>query len=152
MRPRLAPLRPLRVTVVVGESRPPSYTVVAPLLRTRPGAPTYACMAVLDSLPPAGCSGVPVTGIDIRRQPGARSIGRAWQTGPLRLAGRWDGRALQVTAPPTPSHTTPGPEQPLRCRVPSTSFASALANRIVALRADLGVLGTSACGGTAWVV
>jgi hypothetical protein len=152
MRSRLAPLRRLRVTVVVGESRPPIYTVVAPLLQTHRGGPTMACQTELLSYPPAGCSGVPVSGVDIRHMPGARRVSGVWATRPLRLTGTWDGRTLHVTNVPRIWRRALPPDPPVRCRVPATSFASALSNRIAAHRTGVQVLETSACGGTAWVL
>jgi hypothetical protein len=152
MRPRLAPLHPLRVTVVVGAAAQPVYSVLAPLLRTRPTGPTLACSVELTSLPPAGCSGVPVTGVDISRLPGAHRLRGVWETGPLRLIGTWNGRALQVTQPAVVSHTQPPARPPLSCRVPSTSLASMLANRIAAHHRGLDVLATSPCGSVAWVL
>jgi hypothetical protein len=128
------------------------YAAVAPLLRIRGRMVTLACEVILTSLPAAGCSGVPVTGVDIRPIPEVSHIGGTWETRPLRLTGTWDGHSLHVTAPPAPSSTSPAPSPPMRCRVPSTSFASALANRIGAHHAGLPVLETSACGSTAWVL
>jgi hypothetical protein len=128
------------------------YSVVAPLLRTRGSHVTLACQTVLLSYPPAGCSGVVVSGLDIRSVPSAVRVSGAWMSRPLGLSGTWDGSVLRVTAPPMVWHEPLPPDPPLRCRVPSTSFASALANRIGADHAGLRVLETSACGGTAWVL
>ena len=94
MQPRLAPLHPLRVTVVVGASSRASYSVVALLLRIH--GLTLACSAELASLPPAGCAGVPVIGVGISHMPGAHRIGGVWETAPLWLTGG----VLRVTAPP----------------------------------------------------
>jgi hypothetical protein len=85
----------------------PRYEVVAPLLALK-GAPTYACDAILDSLPPAGCSGVLVRGVDINQVPGVtRYANGTMETGPLRLVGVWSGLALTLTQPARPAKYPP---------------------------------------------
>lgn len=65
------------------------------------GRPAYACWLTLLSLPPAGCSGVEVRGIDIRDAPGAKVYGGGTVTVPMvRLVGVWNGAALTLTEPP----------------------------------------------------
>ncbi len=125
--------------------------MVAPLLHLRRTGSTQACQTILTSYPPAGCSGVPVTGVDPSTLRGISRFPGGWQTRSLRLTGTWDGHALHLTVPPTPAAGKPPPDPPLRCRVPSTSYASALAGRIAADR-GLHVLSTSACGSTAWAL
>lgn len=142
-----SPARP-----VAGAAPRVRYTVVAPLLRTRRSHVTLACQTELMSYPPAGCSGVVVTGLDIRNVPSAIRVSGVWMTRPLRLTGTWDRHSLHLTARPTPSSAPPALSPPMRCRVPGTSFASALADRIAANHVGLDVLSTSACGSTAWVL
>lgn len=142
-----SPARP-----VAGTAPHVHYTVVAPLLRTRRSHVTVACQTELMSYPPAGCSGVVVTGLDIRNVPSAIRVSGVWMTRPLRLSGTWNGSVLRVTALPVVWRNPLPADPPIRCRVPSTSFASALANRIGAHHPGLPVLETSACGSAAWVL
>jgi hypothetical protein len=98
----------------------PRYEVVATLLALK-GAPTYACEATLLSLPPAGCSGVLVRGVDINQVPGVtRYQNGTMETGPLQLVGVWNGLALTLTQPARPAKDTPGVDYPA---CPTTSPA-----------------------------
>jgi hypothetical protein len=73
------------------------------LYRTVTKTPT-ACLTILPSYPPAGCSGVPVTGYDFTRVAGLVRFGAqgamGWQTQPLRLVGTWNGHALTLIRVP----------------------------------------------------
>jgi hypothetical protein len=93
-----------------------------------------------------------VTGLVIRNVPSAIRLSGVWMTRPLRLSGTWNGSVLRVTAQPEVWRNPLPADPPVRCRVPSTSFASALANRIGANHVGLPVLETSACGSTAWML
>lgn len=76
------------------------YTITTSLLSVK-GGPVRACHLIELSLPPAGCSGVLVKGVDIRRVPGAHAYPNGTvETPALRLVGRWDGQALTLTEPP----------------------------------------------------
>jgi hypothetical protein len=98
----------------------PRYEVVAPLLALK-GAPTYACDAILLSLPPAGCSGVLVRGVDINQVPGiTRYQNGTMETGALRLVGVWSGLALTLTQPARPAASPPSVDYPV---CPATSPA-----------------------------
>jgi hypothetical protein len=161
MRPPLRPLRRIRVTVIVsdGSARPhaattPRYTVVAPVLyRTTIGRP-MACLAMLTSLPPAGCSGVPVEGYDFTRVAGLVRFGAmGWQTPQLRLVGTWNGHALTLTRTPVPVTThRPEPSPLAACHDPTSSQASALARRITRAHVRIHMLELSPCGDTVWVL
>jgi hypothetical protein len=161
MRPPLRPLRPVRVTVLVsdGSARPhaattPTYTVVAPVLYlTRVGTP-MACLAMLESLPPAGCAGVPVSGYDFKRVPGlVRFHAMGWQTRPLRLVGTWNGPALALTRAPIPATAArPEPNPPEDCHGQSTPASTALAKRITRDHATFNMLELDPCGDTVWVL
>lgn len=84
------------------------WTGTATVLR-RPGGPLLLCGGgVATSLPPAGCGGVEVRGLDDPASlPGVRvQNGVLWTDEPVRMVGTWDGRVLTLTERPT------GPEQP----------------------------------------
>jgi hypothetical protein len=161
MKPPLRPLHPVRVTVVVHSgpaatqaSTFPTYTVVAPVLYlTRVGTPT-ACLAVLESFPPAGCGGVPLTGSDFKRVPGlVRFHGMGWQTRPLRLVGTWNGHALALTrAAIRATATRPEPSPPEDCHGQTTPASTALAQRITRDHATFNMLELVPCGPTIWVM
>ena len=82
-----------------------TYEVVAPLFSLK-GGPTQACNGILLSLPPAGCGGIFVSGVDIRRIPG---LTRYWdgtmETPPQRLHGVWSRSklTLNLTEPARPA-------------------------------------------------
>lgn len=160
MQPRLRPLHPVRVTVVVSHSPAPekaslvTYTVVAPVLyRTTMKAP-MACLAILTSLPPAGCSGVPVTGYDFTRLTGLVRFGATgWETPQLRLIGTWNGHTLTLTRTPVQVTThRPEPSPPAACHGHATPQAGALARRITRAHARIRMLELSPCGDTVWLL
>jgi hypothetical protein len=74
-----------------------TYEVVAPLFSLK-GGPTQACNGILLSLPPAGCGGVLVRGVDITLIPG---LTRYWngtmETPAQRLVGVWSPSTLTLT-------------------------------------------------------
>ena len=85
----------------------PTYVVVAPLLSVG-GGPTMACNGILLSLPPAGCGGVRLYGVDISQVPG---VHRYWngtiETPSMRLIGVWSGMALTLTQAPRAANPRP---------------------------------------------
>lgn len=91
----------------------PRYTVTAPLLSVG-GGPVRACRFMTLSLPPAGCGGVEVRGVDIREIPQALTYPNGTiQTPQVRLVGTWAGSVLTVMAPPrlaSPEPTVPAGE------------------------------------------
>lgn len=161
MRPPLRPLHPVRVTVIVrgGSARPhaastPTYTVVAPVLYRTTMKQPMGCLAMLTSLPPAGCSGVLVAGHDFTHLAGLVRFGAmGWQTPQLRLVGTWDGDALTLTRAPVPVTThRPAPSPPAACHDHTTREASALARRISRAHERIHMLELSPCGDTVWVM
>jgi hypothetical protein len=114
---------------VIGSSRgddgveppaaPPSdlWAGTATLLQLARGPVTLCGGAVLTSLPPAGCGGPEVLGLDPMDVPGAERFANGTVTTPsVRLVGTWDGTALTVTEPfelrrptPEPAPPVPGP-------------------------------------------
>ena len=77
------------------------YTVTAPLMLGPGKQPLTACRFIPFSIPPPWCGGVEVRGVDVQRVPGARRLSNgATMTDSVRLVGRWDGTALNLTEPP----------------------------------------------------
>lgn len=100
------------------------WTGTATLLR-RPGGPLLLRGGgVAESLPPAGCGGVEVRGLDDPASlPGVRSRnGVLWSDDLVRMVGTWDGRVLTLTEPPTaaaqPLLTPPRPPLDPACAEP----------------------------------
>lgn len=99
---------------------PHLWTGTASLLKPPRAELTLCGGATLLSMPPAGCGGAVVRGLDPMTVPGAtRYPNGTVQTPSVRLVGTWDGRALTVTQPPVradppPEPTTkiPGPSCP----------------------------------------
>ena len=90
------------------------YTITTGLLSLK-GGPVMACHLIMLSLPPAGCSGVVVKGVDIRGLPGAHAFSNGTvETLTMRLVGRWDGQALTLTEPPVPAKPTPVAPTPVQ--------------------------------------
>ncbi|HXY72310.1 MAG TPA: hypothetical protein VEM41_07190 [Actinomycetota bacterium] len=124
------------------------------VLLPRDASTPLACETTLSSLPPAGCSGVPIGGYDFGHLPGVTRAGGAWWTSrPWLLVGTWDGRVLTVTRPPAP----PGgrwrePPRPAGCTGRATPAAAALAKRIASQRARLHMLTLTRCGTRVWVL
>src|SRR5437764_2536937 len=90
----------------------PHYEVVAPMLQVQ-GHPLMACYMILSSLPPAGCGGVPVRGLDVGVMGGiTRFHNGTIQTPTVRLVGVWDGHVLTLAERPqstTARGTEPAP-------------------------------------------
>ncbi|MBK5307869.1 MAG: hypothetical protein JJD92_14385 [Frankiaceae bacterium] len=88
------------------------WTGTATLLQTPDGQLTLCGGAVLTSLPPAGCGGAAVRGLDPMTVEGAKRYQNGSITTPsVRLVGTWDGQALTVTQPPvTAQPQAPDPE------------------------------------------
>jgi hypothetical protein len=77
------------------------WTGTATLLQTPDGSLTLCGGSILLSLPPAGCGGAPVRGLDPMTVPGAHRYENGTITTPsVRLVGTWDGDALTPTEPP----------------------------------------------------
>lgn len=97
------------------------WTGTATLLQTPDGRLTLCGGGILDSLPPAGCGGPRVLGLDPMTVEGAERFDNGTVTTPsVRLVGTWDGTALTVTQPAerrdpdagTPPDAIPGPSCP----------------------------------------
>jgi len=79
------------------------YTVTAALLTVK-GGPIYACRLLEWSLPPAGCTGVQVEGVDLRAIAGVHDYGDGTLLTPtVKLVGRWGPPMLVLTEPPIPA-------------------------------------------------
>lgn len=79
------------------------YTVTAQLLSVG-GGPVYACRILQWSLPPTGCSGVEVSGVDIPTVSGATRYPNGTVVTPtVKLVGKWQPPLLVLTEPPKPS-------------------------------------------------
>lgn len=135
------------------QEAPVLYAVDAPLLSVEHGE-FMACEVIATSLPPAGCTGVPVSGdVGLGRLPRLVTYGNGTvQTGPVHLVGRWDGHALQLTQPPTPAARTT-PIGDADCPPPTAQGVAAyerVQQDLGALRARrIDVLLLGACGGDA---
>lgn len=112
----------------------PRYELVAPLLSVR-GGPVYACAIYAQSSPPAGCGGILVRGVDMRRIPTVEGYtgDSTLETPPVRLVGRWEDGGLTVTETPQPAGVaTPLPDP---CKQPigfqPTADILALQDRVV---------------------
>jgi hypothetical protein len=157
MRPRLRPLQPARITVTVTSRKPaagPSYSVTAPVLYLAGRQAPRACLAILTSMPPAGCSGVPVSGYDFRRVPGLIRYGSAgWQTPLLRMAGVWNGHALVITRVPAIALAAPQPPAPpVACRGGTTPATKNVMRRIGRARDHMGLLQLTPCAARVWML
>ena len=85
------------------------FTVTATLLSVK-GGPVYACRILEWSLPPAGCTGVEVQGVDIRSVEGVQYYGQGTLVTPtLKLVGRWEPPVLVSTQAPIPSSLSTQP-------------------------------------------
>jgi hypothetical protein len=133
--------------------------VVAPVLYWTKTHRQVACLVVLTSLPPAGCSGVPVTGYDFRRAlkfgEALTLAGRAaWPTPALRLVGTWNGHAFQVqhvSAARASDETQPGP--PAACDESSSSQTTRrLARALSRVHARIHLLELDTCRGGVWAL
>lgn len=100
---------------------PRLWSGTATLLQTPDGTLTLCGGAVLDSMPPAGCGGAPVTGLDPMSVEGAHRHPNGTVTTPsVRVVGTWDGDALTPTRPVEPAEPVaqgdevgiPGPSCP----------------------------------------
>jgi hypothetical protein len=159
MKPPLRPLRRVRVTVIVtarasAEASPATYTTVAPVLHLTRTGTQMACLVMLTSFPPAGCSGVRVAGSLTHVSRTVRFGAMGWQTPPVRLVGTWNGQRLRLTRAPAPAATTrPEPALSAACHVRTAPAGAALARRITgARRRRIDSLEVVPCGGTVWVL
>jgi hypothetical protein len=139
----------------VAATQPASYEVVAPVLHLNRVGKPMACLTFLQSLPPAGCGGVAVTGYDFTKVPGlVRFADMGWQTPPLRLIGTWDGHALTVTSvSPAAASAQSEPGPPKACDGSRETAASrALARAITRAHLRIKMLELSPCREAAWVL
>lgn len=136
-----------------GRARPRDVAVVvtASVLERRGVAPT-ACRTLLSSAPPAGCSGVRVSGYDFRRVAGLVRFAGGWQTPVLRIEGVWAGHALRVRRAAVPHGGSTPQAPPRRCDVRATRRGLALARRIEHGRRAAQALAFGPCGRTAWML
>jgi hypothetical protein len=113
--------------VVAGGGAPaaaaPLWTVDATLLQTA-GQPLTACFVILTSLPPAGCSGVALRGVDTAPLPDVTQFGSGTlSTGPVRVTGTYADGVLTVTRQPqavlSPSPQPETPSPPVSCSAPA---------------------------------
>jgi hypothetical protein len=128
--------------------------VTAPLLQTKRMHHPYACDAFLLSLPPAGCSGVAVSGYDFEHLPGVVHAGETWWTNhAFSLTGTWNGRVLTVTRPPMERGLkgTAHPE-PSRCRGLFSAELGTISRMIRAHASKIGLMEMSPCGSRVWVL
>jgi hypothetical protein len=73
------------------------------------GRPPLALRTILLSLPPAGGSGVEVSGLDLRTVANVMVFDNGTvQTPTLRLTGTYDGERLTLTEPPVPAKSGQG--------------------------------------------
>lgn len=97
-------------------SAPEAWSGTATLLQTPDGTLTLCGGVTLTSLPPAGCGGALVKGLDPMTVAGAERFPDGTVTTPsVRLVGTWDGTALTPTEPPVPAERaddSPAPEIP----------------------------------------
>lgn len=137
----------------VPSSRSPRYEVVASILSTRGTSTPWACDSMLLSLPPAGCSGVPVTGYDFEHLSGVQRLRGTWWTGPLLLVGTWDGDSLTLTRPPVPRRSPqPEPSPPSSCPGRTRPAIKILARRVTREHARFNMLALERCGDRLWVL
>ncbi len=113
------------VSLVTRHADPPAapapqlWTGTATLLQTPDGVLTLCGGAILESLPPAGCGGARVHGLDPMTVEGAvRYPNGTVTTSSVRLVGTWDGSALTPTRPPEPAERPAG-QPPLDVPGPS---------------------------------
>lgn len=88
-------------------AEPQAWTGTATLLQTPDGTLTLCGGITLTSLPPAGCGGALVRGLDPMTVPGAERFPNGTTTTPsVRLVGTWDGTVLTTTEPPVLAERT----------------------------------------------
>jgi len=108
-----------------GSSSARLYAVTAALLSVK-GGPIYACRISDWSLPPTACSGVQVTGVDLRKVTGVQDYGQGTLLTPIvKLVGRWEPPVLVLTrlplasSPATQPHVLfAGAPQPFSAEMP----------------------------------
>jgi len=82
-------------------SAPRLWTGTATLLKTNGQELTLCGGGIATSLPPAGCGGAVVRGLDPMTVPGAKRYPNGTiETPSVKLVGTWDGKALTVTEEP----------------------------------------------------
>ena len=120
------------------------YTVTT-VMMIAPGKDTLiACHLMPLPLPPIGCGGVEVRGVDALRLPGTRRYPNGTvETATFRLMGRWDGSALVLTEPPmaAQSHSGAPRTEPSHLPAEATKRALAAQQRVLADSDELRRLG-----------
>jgi len=135
------------------------FEVVAPVLYWTTTHRQVACLAVLASLPPAGCSGVRVTGYDFKRELNAGEAitldGRAaWPTPSLRMVGTWNGHVFHVehaSLARASADTQPTPPRACDASI-ITRTSRRLARRLTKHHAALNLLEVQACRHSGWTL
>jgi hypothetical protein len=135
-------------------SRAPTYEIVAPILHPRGSSETLACDVVLQSLPPAGCSGVRISGYDFEHLPGVVHTGRAWWTNrAFLLVGTWTGKELVVThRPASRRNGREEPPLPRYCRGYADFVRASFARKITRHRDRIHLLSLTPCGSKVFAV
>ena len=126
------------------------YVLDTTLLSTQ-YQPFTACYSILTSLPPAGCGGVPVTGLPSEIPTAHTFENGTVQTSALHLVGHWDGHVLALTQPPVPTSSHTRVSEP-SCG-PANPTGAALQATITKRSTELAqqgvpVLQTAPCGAT----
>jgi len=120
------------------------YTVTT-VMMTAPGKQTLiACHLMPLPMPPIGCGGVEVRGVDALRLPGTRRYPNGTvETATFRLVGRWDGSALVLTEPPMAAQSRSGAPRTEPSHFPAEATKRALAaqQRVLADSDELRRLG-----------
>jgi hypothetical protein len=132
---------------------PVDYRVTALVLHLGRSGETLACYAILQSLPPAGCSGVRVTGVSRRTVAGTRKLPNAdWQTPVVEIVGVWKRGVLHVLRTTPTTGRTSAPAPPAACSVPATRAARALQRSLTRLAPRIHLLETGPCGSRVWAL
>lgn len=135
--------------------------VVAPVFYWSRTGQQIACLTILQSLPAAGCGGVPVKGYDFERVEGVIHFGEAvsrlgnagWQTPPLRLVGRWNGQELIVKRVSLAGSSPESPAPPARCDAGQTTRSMRrLAGAITAAQRRIHLLELDVCRTNVWLL
>lgn len=114
--------------------QPSALYTVTTMMMIAPGKHSLiACHIMPLPLPPIGCGGVEVRGIDPFQLPGTRRFPNGTvQTATFRLVGRWDGSALVLTEPPQPPQAEPMTQAASHPQAEATQRALAAQQRVLA--------------------
>jgi hypothetical protein len=117
------------------------YSATGPLMIVPGKQALRVCLVIPLSLPPPGCGGVEVRGVDVWQVPGAARLSNgAVMTDPVRVVGTWDGTALSVTEPPRRATQT-AIQLPTHAQADATPRAAAALQRLVGDSKELDRLG-----------